>query len=196
MFHNECASRARIFEWARRFKEGRKSVCDDERLGTPVTVTTNANVNRLRALLTTNCHLRTQILSVELGIHRETVHQLLHNKLHMRKLCVKLVPNALGHSSLTVREYLMEKIFPHCHTHLTAPNSPPVTFFLFAKLRSILKGTRFDDLEEIKANTIRVLKASTSSDFKLCLKAWERRWNKCVILGSGDYCEGIEVHFV
>ncbi len=53
-------------------------------------------------------------------------------------------------------------------------------------------GTQFDDLEEIKTNTARVLKALTSSDFKSCLKAWERRWNKSVIL-EGDYCEGIEV---
>ncbi len=49
----------------------------------------------------------------------------------------------------------------------------------------MLKGTRFDDLEESKDNMTRVLKASTSSDFKSCLKAWERRWNKCVILGEG-----------
>ncbi len=39
---------------------------------------------------------------------------------------------------------------------------------------------RFDDLEEIKANTTRVIKALISSDFKSCL-----RWNKCVIWGGG-----------
>ncbi len=31
VFRNECASRARIFEWTRPFKEGRRSVYDDER---------------------------------------------------------------------------------------------------------------------------------------------------------------------
>ncbi len=45
----------------------------------------------------------------------------------------------------------------------------------------MLKGTRFDDLEEINANTAHVLKALTSSDFKSYLKAWD----KCVILGGG-----------
>ncbi len=30
VFRNECALRARLFEWARRFKEGRRSVYDDE----------------------------------------------------------------------------------------------------------------------------------------------------------------------
>ncbi len=65
-----------------------------------------------------------------------------------------------------------------------SPNFSPGDFFLFAKLKSVLKGKRFDDLEEIKANTTRVLKALTSSDFKSCFKSRERRWNKCVILGG------------
>ncbi len=153
VFCDECASKARIFEWARRFKEGRRSVYNDERPGTPVTVTTNANVNHLRAFLTTDRCLTTRMLSVELGINRETVCQLLHDQLHMRKLCTKLVPHAPAHSSLVVRKYLVEKNIP------TLPHLPysldltPCDFFLFIKLKSVFKGTRFEDLEEIKANT-------------------------------------------
>ncbi len=116
---------------------------------------------------------------------KETVRQLSHNKLHMRKLCTKLVPHAPAHSSLAVCKYLTEKIFPRCHTYPTVPTSPPATFSCSPNSRAVLKGTRFDDLEEIKANTTRVLKTFTSSDFKSYLEAWERRWNKCVILGMG-----------
>ncbi len=92
---NECASRACIFKRARRFTEGRRYVYDDERPGVPIMVTTNANVNHLHPLLTTDHHLMTQMLSVELGINRETIRQLLHGKLHMRKLCAKLVSKIL-----------------------------------------------------------------------------------------------------
>ncbi len=35
----------------------------------------------------------------------------------------------------------------------------------------MLKVTWFDDLQEIKGNMTRVLKALTSSDFKSCLEA-------------------------
>ncbi len=112
VFRNECASRACVFEWAHRFKEGRRSVYNDERSGAPITVTTNANINCLRSLLTTDCHLTTRMISVELGINRETMRQLLHNKLLMRKLCTKLVLNAPVHSSLMAREYLVEKSIP------------------------------------------------------------------------------------
>ncbi len=68
VFRNECVSRTHIFEQARRFKEGRRSVYDDQRPSAPVTVTTNENVNRLRALLTTDHRLTTRMLSVELGL--------------------------------------------------------------------------------------------------------------------------------
>ncbi len=83
MFRNECASRAHVFEWARWFKEGRRSVYDNEQSGTPVTVTTNVNVNHLRILITTDLHLTTRMLLVELGINRETIRQLLQDNLHM-----------------------------------------------------------------------------------------------------------------
>ncbi len=73
VFRNECASRARVFKWARRFKAGRKSVYNDEQPAVPVTVTTNVNVNRLSALFTTDLHLKTRMLLVELGINHETV---------------------------------------------------------------------------------------------------------------------------
>ncbi len=64
VFRNEYASRARVFKWALRFKEGRRSVYNDEQPGMPVTVTTSANINRLRALLTTDCRLMSEILKL------------------------------------------------------------------------------------------------------------------------------------
>ncbi len=80
--------------------------------------------------------------------------------------------NAPAYSSLAVCEYLVEK------------NISTLPLFSVHQTQSVLKGTRFDDLEEIKANTTRILKALTSSDFKSCLKVGERGWNKCVILGG------------
>ncbi len=69
---------------------------------------------------------------------------------------------------------IWRKKYSHVATRTLQPRPRPCDFFLFTKLKSVLKGTRFDDLEEIKANTTRVLKALTSSDFKSCVKTWER----------------------
>ncbi len=135
------------------------------------------------------------MLLVELGINCETVRELLHDKLHMQKLCAKLVPNALDrHVHLSRYANIWGEKYSHVATPILQPNLALCNFFLFIKLKLVLKGTGFDDLEEIKANTPPVLKALTLNDFKSCLKAWERRWNRCVISGGGEgYCVGIEV---
>ena len=41
-------SRSRVFEWARRFSEGRTSIEDDQRYGRPVTKTNHDHVERVR----------------------------------------------------------------------------------------------------------------------------------------------------
>ena len=51
VYRDKCMSKSRVFQWAKRFKEGRESVDDDSREGAPVTSRTNANVDRLRALI-------------------------------------------------------------------------------------------------------------------------------------------------
>ncbi len=94
--------------------------------------------------------------------------------------------NAPAHSSLTVRKYLAKK-YSHIAVPTLQPDLNPCDFFLFTKLKSVQKGTQFDDLEEMKANTTHVLKALTSSDFKSCLKVWESSWNKRVVLGWGFF---------
>jgi hypothetical protein len=69
----ECMSKTRVFEWAKRFKEGRESVEDDPRAGAPVTARTDENVERLRARITSDRRLSLCALSDELNINKESV---------------------------------------------------------------------------------------------------------------------------
>ena len=67
-------------------------------------------------------------------------------------------------------------------------------FFLFARMKSQMKGKRFVDVREVKKKTLEVLNnASTdnasSEEFQKCFQQWEKRWHKC-IESKGEYFEG------
>ena len=52
-----------------------------------------------------------------------------------------------------------------------------------------LKGRRFDTIEEIQAESVRVLDTLTEKDFQEALQKWKRRWDRCLHAGR-NYFEG------
>ncbi len=120
----------------------------------------------------------TQILLVQLAINRETV-----SCFRTSYTCENCGQNSFRmhqHIYLSCYTNIWWKKYSHVATPTLQPDLIPCNFFQFTKLKSVLKGMWFDDLEEIKPNRTRILKALISSDFKSCLKAWERQWNKCI----------------
>jgi hypothetical protein len=65
----------------------------------------------------------------------------------------------------------------------------PCDFFLFPKLKLKLKGRRFDTIEEIQAESQRVLDTLTDKDFQDAFQKWRRRWDRCLNAGR-NYFEG------
>ena len=96
--------------------------------------------------------------------------------------------NAPAQASLLIRSYLAKhqtSVVPH------PPYSPdlvPADFFLFPKLKTTLKGCRFQTIEEIQENEIRELHAITESAFQEAFQQWKKR-ERCVA-SRGDYFEG------
>jgi hypothetical protein len=77
-------------------------------------------------------------------------------------------------------------VIPH------APYSPdlaPCDFFLFPKMKLKLEGRRFDTIEEIQAESQRVLDTVTEKDFQEAFQKCRSRWDRCVHAG-GNYFEG------
>jgi hypothetical protein len=62
-------------------------------------------------------------------------------------------------------------------------------FFLFPKIKEILKGRRFDDTDDIRSNTTAALKAIPQNQFQSCFEGRTRCWHRC-IPSKGKYCEG------
>jgi hypothetical protein len=62
-------------------------------------------------------------------------------------------------------------------------------FFLFLKIKLKLEGHQFDTIEEIRAESQRVLDTLTEKDFQEAFQKWRRRWDQCLHAG-GIYFEG------
>jgi hypothetical protein len=62
----------------------------------------------------------------------------------------------------------------------------PCDFFLFPKMKLLLKGRQVDGLEDIQWKSQNVLDKLREQDFQ----QWQRCWDRCVVV-QGDYFEGV-----
>jgi hypothetical protein len=81
-----------VFEWHRRFKEGREDVLGDPRSGQPKTQRTETNVDRVRNLVRSVRRLDVKVIAEEWNVNRERVRQIVKEDLGKRKFSAKMVP--------------------------------------------------------------------------------------------------------
>ncbi|GFY06657.1 FLJ37770-like protein [Trichonephila clavipes] len=62
-------------------------------------------------------------------------------------------------------------------------------FYMFPKVKSALKRTRFESVEGVKEKASRVLKELTKDDFQHCFEQWKIRMEGCMDR-EGVYIEG------
>jgi len=96
--------------------------------------------------------------------------------------------NAPAHAPLLIRGYLAKhqtSVVPHPPF---SPDLAPADFFLLPKFKTTLKGRRFQNIEKIRENAIRELRAITESAFHEAFQQWKKRWERC-ITSRGDYSE-------
>ena len=79
--------------------------------------------------------------------------------------------------ALSVREFLATKQITVLEHPAYSPNLAPSDFFLFQKIKEILKGRHFDDIYDIKSSTAAALKAIPQSHFQIRFEGWARRWH-------------------
>jgi AraC-like DNA-binding protein len=128
--------------WFKRFEEGRMSFGEDPRSGRPSTSTNDDHVERVRAVIRVNRRLTVREVADEAGISIASCHHIFTEKLHMRRVSAKFVPHLLSGDQKENR-YLTKhqtSVVPH---PLYSPDLAPADFFLFPKLKTTLKGRRF-----------------------------------------------------
>jgi hypothetical protein len=97
--------------------------------------------------------------------------------------------NAPAHTALSVREFLATKQIKMLYHPACSPDLVPNNFFLFPKIKEILKGRHFDDIDGIRNNTTAARKAIPHNNFQNCFEVWTRRWHRCVA-SQGENFEG------
>ena len=313
-------SRARLFEWHKRFTSGREEVEDDPKSGWPSTTKTADNIGKVNELVRSDRRLTVRMMAEELNINRESVRIILSEELGMRKMCAKMVPkllsddqkqhrvrvcedtleeigadphflrhiilemklgcssttrkprgrassgspqihkdprkracqsqrsrpcwslsftkrvwcitslclrakrwtstfirkssnasmtgfaaadqlfgknkswmlhhdNAPAHTALSTRQLLANKQVTVLDHPPYSPDLAPCDFWLFPKLKSVVKGLHFASVDEIKDRVTRELRCLAEEDFAGCFQAWQRWMIKCINSG-GNYFEG------
>jgi len=91
--------------------------------------------------------------------------------------------------TLSVREFLATNQITVLEHPANSPDLAPSDFFLFQKIKQILKGRHFDDTDDIRSNTTAALKAILQNQFQNCFEGWTRHWHWC-IASKGEYFEG------
>lgn len=96
--------------------------------------------------------------------------------------------NAPSHTAFIVTDYLVRVNVPVVPQPPYSPDLSPPDFFLFPRLKSALKGKRFDSIEDIQANVKAALAAIPEQAFGEAFESWKSRLQKCIDAG-GAYFE-------
>ena len=73
-----------------------------------------------------------------------------------------------------------------------SPYSPDLAlcdFWIFPRLKIVIKGTHFSSSEEIKVSGTKELKMLKEEKFAKCFRGWQELMQKC-INSQGEYFEG------
>lgn len=87
-------SRALVFKWHNRFRNGRESINDDERCGRSPTVRKSL-AEKVKEMIYEDRRLTVRAISADLGVSLSTIHTILKDDLNMNKVSARWVPRLL-----------------------------------------------------------------------------------------------------
>jgi len=88
--------------------------------------------------------------------------------------------NAPARNALSVKQFLANKNIVVLKHSPYSPDLAPCDFSLFPKIKSVLKGTHFMSVENVKAKTAEILNSLTEHDLRNCFEHWQHRMQLCV----------------
>ena len=98
--------------------------------------------------------------------------------------------NAPAHTALSKKQFLVSKEITMLHHSTYSPKLAPCDFFLFPKLKGILKRTRFQGVEDIKTSLTRHLKTITKKRIFTVLQSVVKKNGKVHQSQRGNISKG------
>lgn len=85
VFGDAAESKSTVYRWIDRFKNGRTTLKDDQRIGRPKTTVTEKNIAAVEKLVTGDRHVSIREISKSTSIGIRQVHEILHKHLGLNK---------------------------------------------------------------------------------------------------------------
>ena len=179
-FRPSCMNRVSVFEWHKRFKEGKESVRDDERCGRRREVDTTELISqRLRVRVRGKGYYVEVLKEFSKRFRRKRLALFKSGQWHFHQ------DNAQVQDSILVTDYLTKMGINTVPHRPYSSNIAPCDFWLFPKLR----GCRYETIEEMKEAVTKVIDTLTQEELHGAFQRLLERYNKCIAAG-GDYFEG------
>jgi len=185
VYGDNAMKKTAVYRWVKLFSEGRECVTDEERSGRPATNRTEENITKVRHIVRENRRLIVRSIAEQVNIDRETVSKILTEDLDMRKVCAKWSQRS-SPKNKRKKEFLATKQITVLEHPAYSPDIAPNDFFLFSKIKEILKVRHFNDTDDIRSNTTAAMKAIPQNQFQNCFEGWTRRWHQ-FIASQGEY---------
>jgi hypothetical protein len=115
----------------------------------------------------------------------------------MRKISSKMIlhhGNDPAHDVLRVCKFLAKNSITNMDHLPYSPDLAPCNFWLFQKLKTILKGQIFADLSDIQRNVKMLLRGIPENNFQDCFRQWHHHHLMKCIASQGEYVEGDSSH--
>lgn len=110
-YGDDVMGRTQVFQWFRRFKDGRESVESDARSGRPSTSRNDVKVEQVRTVVRSDRRMTVREIADEVGIAKTVCHVILTEDLGMRRVSAKFVPRLLTEDQRELRMLMASELF-------------------------------------------------------------------------------------
>lgn len=96
IYGEHCLSRKAVFNWVKKFSQGRSNIVDELRSGRPIQIATEKNVQLVNDLIKADRRITIDCVSSAIGCSVGLAYSIVHDRLNFHKVCARWVPRDLN----------------------------------------------------------------------------------------------------